>query len=141
MMGASPRWVLPVAALLGASGVIAGAFAAHGLRGQVTADQLNAWETAAEYQLMHAVVLLAVSCWQPGFASNRLRPWLIRACSLMTVGIVIFSGSLYLLVLTGVGMLGAITPIGGTALVVAWLMLVRCGMLLPLEDTGASSGP
>jgi len=141
MMGASPRWVLPVAALLGASGVVAGAFAAHGLRGQVMADQLNAWETAAEYQLMHAVALLAMSFWQAGFASNRIRPWLIRACGLMTAGVVIFSGSLYLMVLTGLGMLGAVTPVGGMALIVAWLMLVRCGMLLPGEDTGASSSP
>lgn len=109
------RSLAVTAALLGATGVVAGAFAAHGLRGMVSANDLAIWQTGARYQLFHAVALLAIAL------SSNTR--LLRPGVLMAVGTLIFAGSLYVLVLTGLRYLGAITPIGGTALVAAWLWL------------------
>ena len=141
MVDAPPRWVRPAAAILGASGVAAGAFGAHALRGQVTPDYMHAWETAADYQLLHAVVLLAVSGWQSGFTSSRVRPWLVRSCYCFLSGVLIFSGSLFTLVLTGIGALGAITPLGGTALIVGWFLLLRAGLLNRDDGPGVPPRP
>lgn len=137
MADAPPRWLRPVAASLGALGVLAGAFGAHALRDRVAPDLMNAWETAADYGLLHAAVLLSLSAWEPAFRSNRARLWLISACYLFLTGILLFSGSLFALVLTGVGGLGLITPFGGTALILAWILLVRTGLIRLDKDTGA----
>ena len=137
MADAPPRWLRPVAASLGALGVLAGAFGAHALRDRLAPDLMNAWETAADYGLLHAVVLLSLSVWEPAFRSNRARPWLISACYLFLMGILLFSGSLFALVLTGVGGLGLITPFGGTALILAWILLLRTGLIRLDKDTGA----
>ena len=72
MVGEAPRWPRSMAALLGFLGVAAGAFGAHGLRNLVTAEQMSTWETAADYQLLHAIALLAVSAWQQSIHSSRL---------------------------------------------------------------------
>ncbi|WP_435213238.1 DUF423 domain-containing protein [Luminiphilus sp. nBUS_16] len=129
MAGIGPRWPRILAALLGFLGVAAGAFGAHGLRGFVAPEQIQTWETAASYQLLHAVALLAVSGWQQRAVSPRLKFWLLWACGLIVAGVVLFSGSLYLLVLTGIGAFGPITPLGGVALLVAWLILLACGLV------------
>lgn len=101
-----------IGTLLGALGVICGAFGAHALRGRVTPEDLAIWHTAVDYQLWHVLaLLLAVRT-----TSSRAVP-----CLLCT-GIVIFSGSLYLLVLTGHRWLGAVTPLGGVCLIGAWLL-------------------
>ena len=96
-----------------------GAFAAHGLRSRVTAEALAAFETGARYHMYHALALLAVA-WAvtrwPG-------PWVTSAGWLFVAGTVLFSGSLYLLALTGVRALGAITPFGGLAFILGWLAL------------------
>jgi len=97
---------------LGFLGVAAGAFGAHALQGRLAPDLLPVWETAARYQLMHAIVLVFA-----GWIGARL------AGRLFTAGIVIFSGSLYLLALTGTRWLGAITPLGGLCLLAGWLAL------------------
>jgi len=110
-----PRLI--IAALLGAAAVAAGAFGAHGLEGSVSAERLATWELAARYQLVHSVALLAI-----GFAGRPGRAW-AAAAWLMIVGVVIFAGSLYLLAWTDTGWLGAITPIGGTALIADWFAL------------------
>ncbi|MGM0575110.1 MAG: DUF423 domain-containing protein [Myxococcota bacterium] len=114
------RWFGSVGALLGAIGVAAGAFGAHGLREEVAPRMLEVWDTAASYQLWHALALVLVAVLlargEVGTA-GRVAGWAFLA------GIVIFSGTLYLLVLTGSAWLGAITPIGGTALIVGWLAL------------------
>ena len=128
MAGIGPRWPRILAALLGFLGVAAGAFGAHGLRGFVAPEQIQAWETAASYQLLHAVALLAVSGWQQRAVSPRLKFWLLWACGLIVAGVVLFSGSLYLLVLTGIGAFGPITPLGGVALLAAWMILMACGL-------------
>lgn len=104
-------------------GVAAGAFGAHGLRARLSADMLAVWETAARYQLYHALALLAVALaaarWPA--AAWGAAGWLFAA------GILVFSGSLYLLALTGVRWLGAITPLGGLCFLAGWAALAWAG--------------
>jgi uncharacterized membrane protein YgdD (TMEM256/DUF423 family) len=103
--------------------VAAGAFGAHGLRRRLAENMLAHWETAARYQMYHALALLAVGA----LASTR-GDAVNGAGWGFTAGIVIFSGSLYVLALTGVTKLGMITPIGGLALLAGWLLLARAAM-------------
>ena len=106
-------------ALSAALGVMAGAFAAHGLRGRITADLLAVFETGARYQMYHALGLLAVARaldrWPGGAAA--VAGWLFVA------GIVLFSGSLYLLALGNPSWLGALTPVGGLCFIAGWAVL------------------
>ena len=114
------RIFFALGSLSGLLGVAAGAFGAHGLRERLTPEMLTVWETAARYQLIHALALLAVA-WAatrwPG-AATAAAGWLFVA------GTLLFSGSLYLLSLSGVRWLGAITPIGGVAFIAGWACLV-----------------
>jgi uncharacterized membrane protein YgdD (TMEM256/DUF423 family) len=99
--------------------VACGAFGAHALKSMLTSDMLAIWQTAVHYQMVHALGLIAIGILLPrGNAS-----WLQRAAMLMLAGMVIFSGSLYLLALSGQRWLGAITPLGGLAFLAAWAML------------------
>jgi len=110
---------LGTAAVCGALAVVAGAFGAHGLREQVAPEQLSAWTTASQYHLLHSAVLLALALY--GRLSERsvdLQSGLILA------GIVLFAGSIYLLVLTGQRWLGPVTPLGGLLLIGGWLSLL-----------------
>jgi uncharacterized membrane protein YgdD (TMEM256/DUF423 family) len=106
-------------ALSGLIAVAAGAFGAHGLRAKLTPEHLAVFETAARYQMYHALALFAVA-WLTTRSASALAP---AAGWLFVTGTVVFSGSLYLLALTGVRWLGAITPIGGVALIAGWLCL------------------
>jgi uncharacterized membrane protein YgdD (TMEM256/DUF423 family) len=112
------RWFV-LGSALGALGVALGAFGAHGLKSRATPELVAVWETAAKYHLIHALALLATA-WAcdrwPGTATSAAG-WLFLA------GIVIFSGSLYALVLTGARALGAITPLGGAAFIAGWICL------------------
>jgi uncharacterized membrane protein YgdD (TMEM256/DUF423 family) len=100
-------------------GVAAGAFGAHGLKGRLTPEMLAVFETGVRYHLIHALALLAVA-----WAVTR---WSSRAIGvagwLFVVGIVLFSGSLYVLTLSGIRGFGAITPFGGVAFILGWLLL------------------
>jgi len=108
-----------VGAVAAALAVGLGAFGAHGLKSRVSADLLVVFETAVRYHMYHALALLAV-----GWAATRwTNGWIGVAGWLFLAGIVIFSGSLYVLVLSGQRWLGAITPIGGLALILGWLSL------------------
>lgn len=108
-----------LAALFGFTGVALGAFAAHGLRARLSAEYLAVFHTGVLYQLVHALALLGV-----GVLALHWRSRLLAAAgSLFAGGILLFSGSLYLLTLTGVGKLGMITPLGGTCLLAGWLCL------------------
>jgi len=110
---------MAVAGLLGALGVILGALGAHALQARLGTEQLESWNTAVRYHLLHSVVLLALALF--GAASGRpiqLPGWLF------SLGIALFSGSIYLLVLTGQRWLGPVTPVGGLFLVAGWLSLV-----------------
>ncbi|CAK0761187.1 DUF423 domain-containing protein [Gammaproteobacteria bacterium] len=123
----TPRTALQWGALSGLLAVAAGAFAAHGLRSQLPPDLLAVWQTGVQYQGTHALALLAaglLTLHHPSRAGS-LAGWLFL------VGILIFSGSLYLLALTGVRWLGAITPLGGAAFLGGWLALLVAARNLP----------
>jgi len=110
-------WIGALAAFIG---VAFGAFGAHGLRGRLSPESLNVFETGVRYQMYHAFALFVVA-----IALGRFGGWSVRAAGwCFTAGIVIFSGSLYALALTGVKGLGAITPIGGLAFLAGWALLV-----------------
>lgn len=100
-----------------------GAFGAHMLEGRVADKYLDTWQTAVQYQMFHAVGLMVIAILM---SSSLLGPLgsLNWAGYLMLAGIVIFSGSLYVLSLTGISILGAITPIGGVAFLAAWVMVI-----------------
>lgn len=113
------RWFAVMGGIMGALGVGLGAFAAHGLKARVTPDLLAVFETGARYHLTHALALVAVA-----WAASRWQHAAIHAAGwLFFAGILIFSGSLYALVLTGVRGLGAITPIGGLCMIAGWVCL------------------
>jgi uncharacterized membrane protein YgdD (TMEM256/DUF423 family) len=100
-------------------GVALGAFGAHGLRSRLTPDMLAAFDTGVRYQMYHALALFALSV-----LMDRLGGWLITSAGwLFVAGIVLFSGSLYALALTGITLLGAITPFGGLAFLAGWACL------------------
>ncbi|HEX2202005.1 MAG TPA: DUF423 domain-containing protein [Longimicrobium sp.] len=111
-------WIL--GCVFGFTGVAAGAFGAHALRATVPPDLLAVFETGARYQMYHALALLAVAlaaARQPETRPLRAAGWLFAA------GIVVFSGSLYALALSGVRVLGAVTPIGGACFLAGWIAL------------------
>lgn len=113
------RVFLGIGAVSAGLAVALGAFAAHGLRARLSPEALQTFETGARYHMYHALALLAVA-WAvtrwPGIA-------VIAAGWLFIAGTLLFSGSLYLLAITGVRALGAITPIGGFAFILGWLAL------------------
>ena len=106
-------------ALAAGLAVALGAFGAHGLEGQVPPDRLETFRTGVEYQMYHALALLFVG-WATAQGWGALLHW---AGYCFLAGIVIFSGTLYLLVLTDTGWLGAITPLGGVAFIAGWALL------------------
>ena len=108
-------------------GVLLGAFGAHGLRGRVTPEMLAVFETGVRYHLVHGLALLAVA----GATTRWPNTWISASGWLFVAGIVVFSGSLYLLSITGVRWLGAITPIGGLCFVAGWLILALSAMRAP----------
>ena len=111
------RWGA-VGALSGALAVVAGAFGAHALRTRLSPELLQAFETGARYQMVHALALVGlVPLTRVRHAALGAVPWLFL------VGSVLFSGSLYALSLTGVRLWGAVTPLGGIALIAGWLVL------------------
>ena len=112
-------WLL-VAAINGALAVAAGAFGAHGLKARIDADHLQIFETAARYQMYHALAMgLSALAARSGAASTAAN----AACGFFLAGIILFSGSLYLLALTNIRALGIVTPFGGLAFLAGWIAL------------------
>jgi len=113
------RLFVAIGALAAAVAVAAGAFGAHGLENRVSPERLDTFQTGVTYHMYHALALFAV-----GWVASQ---WDAAAVSwagyCFTAGIVIFSGSLYALVLTDTPWLGAITPIGGVAFIAGWILL------------------
>jgi uncharacterized membrane protein YgdD (TMEM256/DUF423 family) len=107
-----------VAGLFGLSGVALGAFGAHALKGRLTPELLEVYKTGVFYQLIHAVVLLAIAGLRERLRVPRL------TATLFATGVTIFSGSLYLLALSGVRLWGAVTPFGGLALLAGWVTIL-----------------
>jgi uncharacterized membrane protein YgdD (TMEM256/DUF423 family) len=117
-----PRMFLLAGALAGFVGVAFGAFGAHGLRGRLSPDMLAVFETGVRYQMYHALALMLTAALM---MTGRIESGRAVAAAgwLFVAGIVLFSGSLYLLAVTGITILGAITPIGGVAFLVGWACL------------------
>jgi uncharacterized membrane protein YgdD (TMEM256/DUF423 family) len=106
-----------VAALLS---VAIGAFGAHILEGRIGEHELDIYRTGVQYHMFHACGILLIAALADKLASRRLAVW---ACRLLLIGIVLFSGSLYALALSGVTALGAITPLGGISFLAGWFCL------------------
>jgi uncharacterized membrane protein YgdD (TMEM256/DUF423 family) len=122
-----PQLILSIGAVSGLLCVALGAFAAHALRSRFDAYALGIFETAVQYQFYHSLALLAVGLLMlqlPGSALLRSSAWLFAG------GIVVFSGSLYLLSFTGLRWLGAVTPIGGLAFIAGWACLAAAAWTL-----------
>ncbi|UJF26312.1 DUF423 domain-containing protein [Planococcus sp. 107-1] len=100
-----------------------GAFGAHLLEGRVADKYLDTWQTAVQYQMFHSIGLIAIAILMSSSLIGSLGS-LNWAGYLMLAGIIIFSGSLYVLSLTGISILGAITPIGGVAFIAAWILVI-----------------
>ena len=119
------NWTATAAIAL-ALAVSFGAFGAHGLRDSLDAYSLGVYEKAVFYHFIHALGILAIPILiRSGLIGEKAGRW--AAWSLLT-GIVFFSGSLYALAITGVSTLGAITPIGGVAFIVGWVILAVCAL-------------
>ncbi|WP_282383827.1 MULTISPECIES: DUF423 domain-containing protein [unclassified Pseudomonas] len=113
------RGFLMLAAFFGFTGVALGAFAAHGLKNCLTPEYLTIFHTGVTYQLVHTLALFGVA-----LLATQIQGRLITWAGLsFTVGIVLFSGSLYLLTMTGISKLGIITPFGGLAFLTGWVCL------------------
>lgn len=122
------RLLMALAAFFGASGVALGAFGAHGLRSHLTPEKLSAFQTGVQYQMLHAVALLALSR-----ANGQLAPLAVRGCMCLALGTFLFSGSIYGLTVYNLRALGPVTPIGGIFLVGGWLLVLAaaCRALPP----------
>ena len=117
----SAKAVLILAGVLGALSVGIGAFGAHGLEATLTANgRVETFETAVKYQFYHTLALLLLGILMLNFQQS----YLSYAAYAFTGGIVVFSGSLYVLALTNITWLGAITPIGGLGFILGWIFLV-----------------
>lgn len=117
---------LIVAAILGGTGVMLGAFASHGLKSKLSESLLSAFETGVTYQFYHALALFALALWLKQSQSV----WFVASGYLWLAGVVLFSGSLYALALTGVKWFGPITPIGGVLFIAGWVSLLVGAMKL-----------
>jgi uncharacterized membrane protein YgdD (TMEM256/DUF423 family) len=111
--------VVAIAAILGALGVVAGALGAHALEGQVAEARLGAFETGVRFHMYHALALLGIGVMMRRGDGRRFRAVAVT----FVIGIILFSGSLYALVLTDTPQLGAVTPFGGVALITGWVLL------------------
>lgn len=127
------RLPLLLGASLAALAVVAGAFGSHGLRGMVGARSLEVFQTATTYQMYHAIALVLVSVLSATQISRRL---LAVSAGFFSVGILLFSGSLYALVLTDMRWMGPVTPVGGVCFMVAWVILAVAA-LKPAASEGS----
>lgn len=101
--------------------VALGAFGAHGLEGKLEPKYLEVWKTGVQYEMFHAIGLLAIGILAGKYPASSLLSW---SGWTMLIGIILFSGSLYVLSTSGIKVLGAITPLGGVAFLVSWVLLI-----------------
>ncbi len=114
------RVLIMAGGILGLLGVLAGAMGVHTLRDMLDARALSTFETGVRFQMYHALALLAV-----GVLAGRWKTGFVKLSGvLFTAGVVLFSGSLYILAITGIGVFGAIAPLGGLSLMAAWTSLI-----------------
>ena len=119
-MNTNARPIIIAGAMLAFLGVALGAFGAHALRSRVDANLLAVYQTGVQNHLVHALGVILIGVLVQVAPNSK---WLRIAGWTMVVGVIVFSGSLYTLSLTGVRAFGALTPLGGVALLAAWLML------------------
>lgn len=119
-MAQTAKIFLMLGALNAMLAVILGAFGAHALKARLDAEMLAVYQTGVHYHIWHALGLLIVGILARQFPSSL---WISASGSLMCGGIILFSGSLYILSISGARWLGALTPVGGLALILAWLCL------------------
>jgi|TARA_B100001105_G_scaffold173862_1_gene140137 uncharacterized membrane protein YgdD (TMEM256/DUF423 family) len=112
------NWII-LGASLAALAVVLGAFGAHGLKNKVSPENMLIFETGIRYHMYHALGLICLGILGFHYSANVIQ----LPAVLLSIGILIFSGSLYILVLTGLRWMGAITPIGGAALITGWVLL------------------
>ncbi|NVJ60602.1 MAG: DUF423 domain-containing protein [Gammaproteobacteria bacterium] len=120
------RVLLPVAATLGAIAVLLGAFGAHGLESRLSPSSLKTWATAVDYQFIHVLVLLILGFIRPNLKQAK---WIDYAALFIFLGIVLFSGSLYLLALTQIKLFAYLTPVGGLCFILGWLCIAIHGFI------------
>lgn len=113
------RKILISGAVFMALGVLLGAFGAHALKTQISPEMLLVYKTGVEYQFYHALGLLIIGL--IGFHIES--KWINRSAILIGIGIILFSGSLYILTISGIKTIGAITPIGGLSFIAGWISL------------------
>ncbi|MGM0843461.1 MAG: DUF423 domain-containing protein [Bacillota bacterium] len=101
--------------------VALGAFGAHALEGKISQKYIDVWNTGVLYQMFHSIGILIIGVLAGNIAGSSMLNW---SGWLMLIGIIFFSGSLYILSLTGIKVLGAITPLGGVAFLIAWVLLI-----------------
>lgn len=119
-MNSPTRWITVAAGFFGFTGVALGAFGAHALKATLEANGTqSAWSAAMLFQLIHSVALLALAGWRDGHAGPSAK---VGAC--WVAGIVLFSGSLYVIALGGPKILGPITPLGGLAFLSGWALIM-----------------
>lgn len=114
------KWFVLLGSINMALAIAIGAFGAHGLANKVTEKMLANWNTGAHYHVIHALALIAIGLIMSKAGNTSL---LTTAGWLLFAGIILFSGSLYVMVLTNVKALGAITPIGGVSFIVGWVLV------------------
>jgi len=120
------KTVLSVAAISGLLAVALGAFGAHGLKAIISPEMLEVYKTGVQYQFYHTFALLSVGILM-NFNQSKALKW---SATLFIIGMILFSGSLYLLAISGVKALGIITPFGGITWIAAWILLfVHCRRL------------
>lgn len=115
------KFFLSAGAINAALAVILGAFAAHGLKSRLSPEMLEVFQTGVQYHFYHALGLLIVGVLAIHFPESGYLRW---SGWLMLAGIIIFSGSLYLLSTSGIAWLGAVTPLGGISFIAAWILLL-----------------
>jgi uncharacterized membrane protein YgdD (TMEM256/DUF423 family) len=114
------KTILMIAAVAGMLAVLLGAFGAHGLKSRLSVEMMAVYHTAVQYHFYHSLALLLVGLLMLQLPQAPLLNW--SGC-LFAIGIVVFSGSLYVLAVSGIKWLGAITPLGGLAFIAGWIIL------------------
>jgi uncharacterized membrane protein YgdD (TMEM256/DUF423 family) len=114
------KTILMIAALLMALAVGIGAFGAHGLKSHLSEEMIQVYKTGVEYHFYHALGLLLIGVLSLSISSG----WLNWSAFMLTAGIILFSGSLYVMAITGIKWLGAITPLGGLSFIAGWILLL-----------------
>ena len=112
-------WI-KIIATSGFLSVVLGAFSAHGLEGLISDRRMENFQTAVQYQIFHTLAPLGIVCIEDRFLPSKYR---IYSAAFLLLGIFLFSGSLYLLAVTDITWLGMITPLGGSAFIIGWIML------------------